>query len=193
MSLAGAVCRPPRRRPLVGAKQTPAPGGPDRLGALTALEPESACPPPPTPHLMASMSDLSPTAPCPPLTREGGCHCGAVRFRVTSAQRRIDDCNCSICQKKAFLHWIVGRQEFELLQGDEALSEYRFGTGTARHTFCKRCGVHSFYVPRSHPDGVSVNLRCVDGFSDLGADGDGFRIEAFDGRHWEANVSRIQG
>ncbi|MCA9646918.1 MAG: GFA family protein, partial [Myxococcales bacterium] len=94
---------------------------------------------------------------------DGGCHCGAVRFRVSSAVRRIDDCNCSICTKKAFLHWIVAKSEFELLSGAGSLSDYRFGTGIAQHTFCSRCGVHPFYTPRSHPDGVSVNLRCVDG------------------------------
>ncbi len=139
------------------------------------------------------------TEPSPPdaapLTRAGGCHCGAVRFVVTSAQRRVVDCNCSICQKKAFLHWIVSRGEFELLRGQESLTEYRFGTRTARHTFCKRCGVHPFYVPRSHPGGISVNLRCLDAVQgSAAATGTSeFQIEAFDGRHWEANVARIQG
>ncbi|MCA9629513.1 MAG: GFA family protein [Myxococcales bacterium] len=129
----------------------------------------------------------------PILPLEGGCHCGGVRFRVTSAKRRIDDCNCSICRKKAFLHWIVPRPEFEQLRGDELLGEYRFGTGVARHTFCKRCGVHAFYVPRSHPTGVSVNYRCLDGSAEPSfAARHGFEIVAFDGQNWEANVERIR-
>ena len=61
-----------------------------------------------------------------------------------------------------FLHLIVPRARFRLLRGAQALSEYRFNTGTAQHLFCSRCGVKSFYVPRSNPDGYSVNLRCLD-------------------------------
>lgn len=116
-----------------------------------------------------------------------------MRFRVRSEKRRIDDCNCSICNKKAFLHWIVPREQFELLRGAELLSDYRFGTGVARHTFCGRCGVHPFYTPRSHPEGVSVNLRCVDGFQAPGFLAErGFEVEPFDGQNWEANVERIR-
>lgn len=118
---------------------------------------------------------------------EGGCHCGAVRFRVTVRERRAIDCNCSICRMKGYLHLIVDADEFELLAGADTLSEYRFGTKTARHTFCRTCGVHPFYTPRSHPDGVDVNVRCLDG--DLL---DTFAIEPFDGQRWEANVESIR-
>lgn len=114
---------------------------------------------------------------------EGGCHCGAVRFRVAfTAPPSLLDCNCSICSKAGFLHLIVGANDFTLLQGAEALSDYRFGTGTARHLFCRHCGIKSFYVPRSHPDGFSVNWRALDG-----ADGITPVIHPYDGRSgWEA-------
>ena len=93
----------------------------------------------------------------------GGCHCGRVRFEVEAPARVVVlDCNCTICRMTAFQHLIVPASRFRLLQGAEDLSEYRFNTGTARHLFCRVCGVKSFYVPRSHPDGWSVNVRCLD-------------------------------
>ncbi len=120
-------------------------------------------------------------------TFEGGCHCGAVRFRVTTAQTEALDCNCSICRKKGFLHLIVPASDFTLLAGEDALTTYRFNTGVALHKFCKTCGIHPFYTPRSHPDGVDVNLRCLDG--DLRSH---FTVTSFDGQNWEDNVERIR-
>ena len=86
-----------------------------------------------------------------PQTYEGGCHCGRVRFRVTADLDRVTNCNCSICTKKGFLHLIVARDQFELVSGKDDLTTYRFNTGVAQHTFCKHCGMHPFYVPRSDP------------------------------------------
>ena len=97
------------------------------------------------------------------VTHRGGCHCGAVAFEVDAPARvTVSECNCSMCRMTGFLHLIVPRTRFRLLRGAEALSEYRFNTGTAQHLFCGHCGVKSFYVPRSNPDGYSVNLRCLD-------------------------------
>ena len=118
---------------------------------------------------------------------EGGCHCGAVRFRVAVEHYEALDCNCSMCRRKGILHLIVPRERFTLLQGEEQLTSYRFNTGVARHLFCRTCGIHPFYVPRSHPDGVDVNVRCLDG--DALAR---FRITPFDGANWEASVERIR-
>jgi hypothetical protein len=114
-------------------------------------------------------------------TYEGGCHCGRVRFRVTTGLERVSDCNCSICAKKGFLHLIVEPAKFELLQGEGELTTYTFNTGVARHTFCRTCGIHAFYVPRSHPDKIDVNVRCLDDV-DLAE----VEITPFDGRNWEA-------
>ncbi len=99
----------------------------------------------------------------PLVTHRGGCHCRRVRFEV-DAPAVVDalDCNCSICRMTGFLHLIVPAARFRLLDGEDALTEYRFNTGAARHLFCRYCGVKAFYVPRSHPDGFSVNVRCLD-------------------------------
>lgn len=97
------------------------------------------------------------------VTHRGGCHCGRVRFEVLAPARvEVSDCNCSICSKSGYLHLIVEGAHFKLLSGREVLSTYTFNTGTARHLFCSVCGVKSFYVPRSHPDGFSINARCLD-------------------------------
>ena len=114
---------------------------------------------------------------------EGGCHCGVVRFRVCfAAPPTLLDCNCSICAKTGFLHLILAADAFDLVSGAAALSDYRFGTCTARHLFCRYCGIKSFYVPRSHPDGFSVNWRALDGVDNIVP-----VIEPYDGRGgWEA-------
>jgi hypothetical protein len=115
------------------------------------------------------------------ITHRGGCHCGAVEFEVeTPARVSVQECNCSICSMTGFLHLIVPQRRFRLLHGADMLETYTFNTGTARHLFCRRCGIKSFYVPRSNPDGYSVNLRCVDrsGFEHVD-------VAVFDGRNWE--------
>lgn len=121
------------------------------------------------------------------MTFEGGCHCGRIRFRVRASKLEALDCNCSICAKKGLLHLIVPKEDFELLSGAGELSTYTFGTGVAKHTFCRVCGVQPFYTPRSHPDGVDVNVRCLDG--DALAR---FTVVPFDGQRWEENVGAIR-
>jgi hypothetical protein len=120
-------------------------------------------------------------------TLEGGCHCGAIRFRVAVERYEAVECNCSMCRMKANLHLIVTPDRFTLLRGADALQTYEFNTRTAKHTFCRVCGIHPFYTPRSHPDCIDVNIRCLDG----GA-ADRFRITAFDGANWEAHVDEIR-
>jgi hypothetical protein len=97
------------------------------------------------------------------ITHTGGCHCGRVRFEVIApAILDVSDCNCSICTKSGYLHLTVPKSRFKLLQGAEVLTNYQFNTRTAKHLFCSHCGIKSFYVPRSHPDGFSVNAHCLD-------------------------------
>lgn len=121
---------------------------------------------------------------------EGGCHCGAVRFGFTVAERDVEllDCNCSICSRTGFLHLIVPHASFSLIAGQDRLSAYRFGSGSAEHLFCAVCGIKSFYQPRSHPQCWSVNYRCLD-------EGHGLepKILQFDGRHWEQAHSALTG
>lgn len=114
----------------------------------------------------------------------GGCHCGRVAFEVTGALSHAEQCNCSICAKKGYLHWIVPREAFRLLTPVSDLATYTFNTGVAKHHFCPRCGVASFYIPRSDPDKVDVNVRCLDC-----VDPAALKIEYFDGQNWEANVA----
>ena len=122
------------------------------------------------------------------VTHRGGCHCGAVAFEVEAPARlRVQDCNCSICAMTGFRHLIVPASRFHLLRGNDDLAEYRFNTGTARHLFCRHCGIKSFYVPRSNPDGFSINVRCLDAatISEV-------VVEPFDGRHWEQSAASLR-
>jgi hypothetical protein len=122
-------------------------------------------------------------------TYAGGCHCGAVRFEVDAADPiPALDCNCSMCGRTGFLHLIVPASRFRLLSGKERLTCYTFETGVAQHLFCRTCGIKSYYVPRSNPDGFSVNVRCLDGYPELP-----MTVEPFDGRHWESQGPALRG
>ena len=121
------------------------------------------------------------------IKHSGGCHCGRVRFEVRApAELEATECNCSICSKSGYLHLIVPSSRFTLLQGSEHLTSYTFNTGVARHCFCSVCGVKSFYVPRSHPDGYSVNVRCLDPASIQS-----LSVKDFDGQNWEAHAADL--
>lgn len=121
------------------------------------------------------------------IVHKGGCHCGAVRFEVDAPENPVvQECNCSICSKSGFLHLIVPASRFRLLSGKENLTTYTSGAGVAKHFFCKVCGIKSFYVPRSNPDGFSVNLRCLD----QGTVGE-VTVEPFDGKNWEAHAHKL--
>lgn len=91
-----------------------------------------------------------------------------------------------MCGKTAYLHFIVPKAQFTLRAGAEFLTSYKFNTGVAEHLFCRICGIKSFYVPRSHPDGISVNARCLDP-----ATVQSLTIEQFDGAHWEQSIHRL--
>lgn len=117
----------------------------------------------------------------------GGCHCGAVRFEADlPAVVEAQSCNCSMCEKVGFIHIIVPENRFRLTAGADQITTYTFNTGVAKHTFCKVCGVKSFYRPRSNPDGWSVNARCLDTTEGLD-----LRIEAFDGQNWEVHAAAL--
>jgi len=116
---------------------------------------------------------------------EGACHCGALQFRLnTRPPSALLRCNCSICELEDFLHWIMPLSHFEWTSGEA--STYRFGSGVARHTFCPTCGVKPFYFPRSNPDGVSINARCVPGLNWRA-----LVVDEFDGQHWEQNAATL--
>jgi hypothetical protein len=128
-------------------------------------------------------------AEAPMRWRTGGCHCGAVRFEVLAPDEvEAKECNCTICRKAGYLHLIVENERFRLVEGADRIATYSFNTGTAKHHFCSVCGVKSFYVPRSKPDGYSVNLRCLDDGQVRIA-----RVVSFDGRNWEQAFATAQG
>ncbi len=122
------------------------------------------------------------------ITHRGGCHCGRVQFEVDApGELEVKLCNCSICSMTAYLHLIVPTSRFRLVQGEEVLATYTFNTGVAQHRFCRVCGIKSFYIPRSNPDGVSVNVRCLDPETVALV-----RITDFDGRNWEEHADELK-
>ncbi len=118
---------------------------------------------------------------------KGGCHCGKVRFEVTApADIEVTACNCSICRMTGYLHLIVPAGDFSLESGSDDIETYTFNTGVAQHYFCRYCGIRSFYRPRSHPDGVSVNANCLDMDTIASC-----AVTEFDGAHWEENIHQL--
>ncbi len=117
----------------------------------------------------------------------GGCHCGRIEFEVEApAEIEATECNCSMCGKSGYLHLIVPQSRFNLIRGREFLSSYTFNTGVAKHLFCKVCGIKSFYVPRSNPDGYSINVRCLDSGTISKVS-----VSSFDGKHWEESAEAL--
>lgn len=122
-----------------------------------------------------------------PVVHRGGCHCRKVRYEVAApADIQVLDCNCSICTKSGYLHLIVTADRFQLLSGADELSGYRFDTGEALHLFCRHCGIKSYYIPRSHPDGFSVNARCLDEGTVHS-----MTVTPFNGKHWELGMAEL--
>ncbi|ORU93429.1 MAG: aldehyde-activating protein [Cycloclasticus sp. symbiont of Poecilosclerida sp. N] len=117
---------------------------------------------------------------------KGSCHCGAVQFEVEAPIKiTCQDCDCSICSKSGYLHLIVPKSKFKLLQGKGNLTTYTFKTAQAKHKFCKTCGIKSFYIPRSNPDGYDINVRC------LNLQPMDLIIEKFDGKNWEGHAHTL--
>eukprot|EP00270_Netrium_digitus_P007182 TRINITY_DN2090_c0_g1_i2.p1 TRINITY_DN2090_c0_g1~~TRINITY_DN2090_c0_g1_i2.p1 ORF type:complete len:142 (+),score=6.15 TRINITY_DN2090_c0_g1_i2:127-552(+) len=121
-------------------------------------------------------------APAPLVTHRGGCHCGAVRFEVEAPADLVEwVCNCSICAMRKNTHFIVPSSLFRLSpSSSDFLSTYTFGTHKAQHKFCKVCGICSFYIPRSNPNGVAVTVHCLDKGTVKSVS-----ICHFDGQNWE--------
>jgi len=115
-------------------------------------------------------------------TYRGSCHCGRVRFEVETELTRVTACNCSICSRKGALMHGVPAERFRLVGGEGELTEYQFNTRTARHFFCRTCGIHPFHRPRTNPDTVSVNVRCLEG---IDLEHPTWEVRRFDGQNWE--------
>ncbi|CAG9184990.1 GFA family protein [Cupriavidus pinatubonensis] len=115
-------------------------------------------------------------------TYTASCHCGLVRYQFTTSLNEVVECNCSYCRRKAALHHRVMEAEFTLLEGETALSAYKFGTMTATHYFCSQCGSHTHCRPRSNPLQVNVNVRMMDNFDEVK---DALQIRQYNGKSWD--------
>lgn len=117
----------------------------------------------------------------------GGCHCQSVRWQVEADSSVVAwKCNCSDCSMRANTHFIVPSKCFKLMEGcQEFITTYTFGTHTAKHTFCKVCGITSFYTPRSNPDGIAVTVACVDPGTLKHVE-----IKTYDGKNWEKSYGQ---
>lgn len=119
---------------------------------------------------------------------KGSCHCGKVSFEVEApSDIKASKCNCSVCAISGFIHLIVEKDAFTLITGEGDITTYTFNTHVAKHTFCKHCGIKSFYTPRSHPDGISVNLNAINPKTITSIE-----YHQFDGSNWENNVSSLR-
>ena len=123
------------------------------------------------------------------MSYKASCHCREISVEVKSTPEHVIQCNCSICTKKGFLHWIVKKDQVRFISGKESIRDYQFNTKTAHHYFCPTCGVSPLYIPRSHPDSYSVNFRCFDNFDELSKTQ---KIVFFDGQNWESEVDKIK-
>lgn len=117
---------------------------------------------------------------------KGSCHCGAVRFEVEAPEEvEVERCNCSICRMSGYLHLILPQENFKRLTDESMLACYTFNSGVAKHMFCKNCGIKAYYIPRSNPDGVDVNVNC------LSPEPKRITIVEFDGQNWEENAHKL--
>ena len=122
------------------------------------------------------------------MIHKGGCHCGKVCYEVEAPSNlEVVECNCSICSKSGYLHLLVSKEKFKLISGKDNLETYTFDTHEAKHLFCKTCGIKSFYIPRSNPNGFSVNVHCLDATNIKS-----IRTQQFDGKNWEENIHTLK-
>ena len=113
-------------------------------------------------------------------TYKGSCHCGRVVFEAKAKLDYVFDCNCSACRRKGALWHGAKEEDLRIVSGEADLVLYQFGTKTAKHYFCRHCGVHPLIRPRLDPTRWSFNARCIDGL-DLAS----IPVRKFDGEHWE--------
>jgi len=116
---------------------------------------------------------------------KGSCHCGQVQFEVEIELSRVVTCNCSICVRKGAVYTAVPESRFNLIQGEDELTLYQFGTGTAKHYFCKQCGIHPFHRSRMNPEHWTINVNCLEQ-----VDRDALEPKMFDGQNWEETAEQ---
>ena len=107
----------------------------------------------------------------------GSCHCSSIKFEIDSDLEKIVQCNCSICIKRNAKMIMIPKENFKLLEGSEDLSLYQFNTEIAKHFFCKKCGIYTHHNRKSDPNGMGVNLGCIDDVDPMK-----FDVIQFDGK-----------
>ena len=100
----------------------------------------------------------------PMRTVRGSCHCQAIRFEIETDFPELTTCDCSICRRRGARMVKVHESHFRLLAGEASLATYQFHTRTARHHFCRTCGVYPFHRKRVTPDYYGVNVACLEDF-----------------------------
>lgn len=122
------------------------------------------------------------------MRHKGSCHCGTVKFEFEApTETTVTECDCSICKMTGYQHVFIPQTDFKITQGQEKLTNYSFNTHAAKHKFCQICGIKAFYIPRSHPDSYSVNLRCIKPGTLKIAE-----FIAFSGKNWENNIDCLR-
>ena len=116
-------------------------------------------------------------------TYQGACHCGVVTFEARAELNSVVECNCSICRRTGALWHPAEDADLRIRTGEADLTLYQFNTRTAKHYFCRHCGIHPCIRPRLDPSRWAFNVRCIDGI-DLSS----LKIRRFDGQNWEATA-----
>jgi hypothetical protein len=117
----------------------------------------------------------------------GACHCGRVTFELDARMGYAMECNCSLCRRVGALWHGASDGSLRITAGESELSHYQFNTMTAKHYFCRHCGIHPFTCPRLDPSRWAVNVRCIDGV-DLSS----LPRRHFDGENWEQAAATFQ-
>ncbi len=119
-------------------------------------------------------------------TYAGSCHCGRVTFDLQASIEFAMYCNCSLCRRVGALWHGASEASLHITKGQDVLEQYQFNTMTAKHYFCRHCGVHPFTRPRLDPSRWAVNMRCIDGV-DLSS----LEVRNFDGENWEVAAKKL--
>jgi len=119
-------------------------------------------------------------------TYRGSCHCGRVVFELLTTLDYVVDCNCSLCRRRGALWHGASDKSLSILSGKTDLLLYQFNTMTAKHYFCRHCGIHPFIRPRLDPTRWAVNVRCLEGV-ELST----IPVRSFDGENWEAAAKAL--
>ena len=111
------------------------------------------------------------------MKHKGSCHCKKIEFEVETNLEKIVQCNCSICIRRNAKMIMIPKENFTLTKGESDLVLYQFNSNIAKHYFCMKCGIYTHHNRKSDPNGMGVNLGCIEEL-----DATEYDPIAFDGR-----------